>query len=245
MERRDPFLEAEWRHLALFNYEIDPELLEPLVPEGTTLDLWGGRALVSIVGFMFLDTRLLGVPIPLHASFEEVNLRYYVKREVGDEVRRGACFIKEFVPKPAVSVVARLLYNEPYSNARMDHSHMVMDEDAAASRSLMYSWRKRDWESRMELSFDGPLNEMAPGSEEEFVAEHYWGYTRQRDGGTVEYAVEHPRWEVASARDARLVCDVAKVYGEQYVDALTQAPSSVFYAEGSAVKLYPGVRITP
>ena len=245
MEKREPFLEAEWRHLALFNYEVERALLEPLVPAGTTLDAWEGKTLLSVVGFMFLDTRLAGVPIPLHASFEEVNLRFYVRREVGDELRRGVCFIKEFVPKPAVSILARLLYNEPYSTARMGHAHVVVDEEVAAARSLMYSWSKRGWESRMELSFDGPLEDMGPGSEEEFVSEHYWGYTRQRDGGTLEYEVEHPRWQVARARDARLVCDVAAVYGEEFVEALTGEPSSAFYAEGSAVKVYPGVRIDP
>ena len=242
MKTKQPFLEAEWRHLALFNYEVPPELLEPLVPAGTTLDAWEGKTLLSVVGFMFLDTRIAGVPVPLHASFEEVNLRFYVKRELGGEVRRAVSFIKEFVPKPAVSVLARLFYNEPYSTARMGHEHMLVDEEAAA-RSLAYSWRKRGWESRMELTIDGPLEEMAPGSEEEFVAEHYWGYTQQRDGGTLEYEVEHPPWRVARARDARFVCDVAKVYGEEFVEALSVEPSSVFYAEGSPVKVFSGVRI--
>jgi len=242
MKTKQPFLEAEWRHLALFNFEVPPELLKPLVPLGTTLDAWEGKTLLSVVGFMFLDTRLAGIPVPLHASFEEVNLRFYVKRELGDEVRRAVSFIKEFVPKPAVSVLARLFYNEPYSTARMDHEHILVDEEAGA-RSLMYSWRKRGSESRMELSFDGPLEEMAPGSEEEFVAEHYWGYTQQRDGGTLEYEVEHPPWRVARARSARFVCDVAKVYGEEFVEALSVEPSSVFYADGSPVKVFSGVRI--
>jgi uncharacterized protein YqjF (DUF2071 family) len=243
MEREPPFLEAEWRHLALFNFEVPSELLEPRVPAGTTLDTWEGKTLLSVVGFMFLDTRIAGISVPFHASFEEVNLRYYVKREVGDEVRRAVSFIKEFVPKPAVSVLARLLYNEPYSTVRMDHEHLVVDEEAASARSLMYSWRKGGRESRMEFTFDDSLEEMTPGSEEEFVAEHYWGYTRQRDGGTLEYEVEHPPWRVARARDARFVCDVTKVYGEEFVHALSGEPSSVFYAEGSAVKVYPGVRI--
>ena len=243
MEREPPFLEAEWRHLALFNFEVPSELLEPRVPAGTTLDTWEGKTLLSVVGFMFLDTRIAGISVPFHASFEEVNLRYYVKREVGDEVRRAVSFVREFVPKPAVSVLARLFYNEPYSTVRMNHEHQVVDEEVAAARSLMYSWRKGGGEARMELTFDGPLEEMTPGSEEEFVAEHYWGYTRQRDGGTLEYEVEHPPWRVARARDARFVCDVAKVYGEEFAHALSGKPSSVFYAEGSAVKVYSGVRI--
>ena len=72
---RAPFLCAQWRWLAMLNYEIEPAILEPLVPRGTELDFWEDRTFVSVVGFMFLDTRLLGWPIPLHRNFEEVNLR--------------------------------------------------------------------------------------------------------------------------------------------------------------------------
>jgi len=243
MSGERPFLEAEWRHLALLNYEVDPALLDPLVPAGTELDLWEGKAFVSVVGFLFLETRLKGVPIPLHGSFEEVNLRFYVKREVEGEVRRAVTFIQEFVPKPAVSLVARLFYNENYAAVPMSHSFEGFDDESSTARSLSYSWGRAGTESSIEISWDEPLEEMAPGSEEEFIAEHYWGYSMQRGGGTMEYEVEHPRWMVARARDARLRCDVAEVYGERYVEALSAEPSSVFYAAGSAVKVHSGVRI--
>jgi uncharacterized protein len=50
------FLTAEWRHLAMLNYAIDPELLRPLAPPGTELDSWNGQTLVTLVGFLFLRT---------------------------------------------------------------------------------------------------------------------------------------------------------------------------------------------
>jgi len=115
------FLTGEWRYLAMLNYRVEPALLEPLVPCGTTLDRWQGATYVSLVGFLFRDTRVLGAPIPLHRDFEEVNLRFYVSREVDGEMRRGVTFIREIVPRLAIATVARLAYNEPYVTLPMRH----------------------------------------------------------------------------------------------------------------------------
>ena len=89
------FLTAEWRNLAMLNYEVDAGLLLPFVPAGTELDDWNGKVFVSMVGFRFLKTKLFGLTIPFHSNFDEVNLRFYVRRREGDEVRRGVVFIEE------------------------------------------------------------------------------------------------------------------------------------------------------
>src|SRR5947207_15642078 len=115
-----PFLTAQWRHLVMLNYEVDADVLTPLVPAGTTLDLWQGRALVSVVGFRFLGTRVLGVSVPWHRDFDEVNLRLYVRRELeGGEVRRGVVFVREVVARRAITWLARVAYNEPYRTLPM------------------------------------------------------------------------------------------------------------------------------
>ena len=101
------FLTAQWRDLLMVNYEVDPSLLADRVPLGTTLDLFEGKCFVSLVGFMFLDTRVMDFLIPFHVNFEEVNLRFYVKRETRTEIRRGVVFIKEIVPRGAIAWVAR------------------------------------------------------------------------------------------------------------------------------------------
>jgi uncharacterized protein YqjF (DUF2071 family) len=78
------FLTAEWQHLVMLNYEVDAGLLVPFVPAGTELDDWKDKIFVSLVGFLFLNTKLLGfLPIPMHSNFEEVNLRFYVRRHTG------------------------------------------------------------------------------------------------------------------------------------------------------------------
>lgn len=238
-----PFLTATWRHVAMLNYEVDPALLDGLVPRGTELDAWQGRTYLSVVGFLFLDTRVLGVPIPLHSNFEEVNLRFYVRREAAEGWRRAVVFVKEIVPRPAIAWVARMRYNENYVAHRMDHAIAYAAGEPGRVAVVTYRWHTAGRAHRLSMSVSESPQSLRPGSEAEFIAEHYWGYAQQRDGGTVEYQVAHPPWRVAPAVDAALDCDVARVYGEQFVPALSVAPVSAFLAEGSAVTVSKGVRL--
>jgi len=233
-----PFLTAEWRQLAMLNYEVDPPSLRELVPRGCELDLWRGRAYVSVVGFLFLDTRVRGLAIPFHRNFEEVNLRFYVRRQGPEGWRRGVVFVKEIVPRTAIALVARALYNERYVALPMRHRSL-----AAGVGAVAYEWRLGARWNRISLAPATDPQPLEIGSHAEFIAEHYWGYSVQRDGGTVEYRVEHPPWRVAEATAARLDADVASLYGERFVGPLAAAPASAFLAEGSGVSVYPGIRL--
>ncbi|HZS10160.1 MAG TPA: DUF2071 domain-containing protein [Blastocatellia bacterium] len=241
------FLTAEWRWLAMINYEIDPAILRPHVPSGTELDSWQGHTFVSVVGFLFLNTRVLGLPIPFHRNFEEVNLRFYVRRKGPEGWRRGVVFIKEIVPRPAIATVARVVYNENYE--AMPMRHRLETESAARAPKLKqngtveYAWRHKGRWNSLNVRTKGEAQALVPGSEEEFITEHYRGYAAQRDGGCVEYRVEHPPWLVWQVSEAALDCDVTAVYGAQYAGCLRAAPSSTFLAAGSPVSVRRGVRI--
>jgi hypothetical protein len=240
MPGRGAFLTAEWRDLAMLNYEIDPAALAALVPRGTELDAWGGRTFVSVVGFRFLDTRLRGLAIPRHRDFEELNLRFYVRRKATDGWRRGVVFVKEVVPRRAIAWVARAFYNENYVALPMRHA--VVHDDSAASR-VGYGWFQGGRWNGLEVEFSGAPYVPADDSEEAFISEHYWGYARQRDGETLEYQVEHPRWAVWRATRAKLECDVAGFYGAEFAPALLASPTSAFVAVGSAVTVRRGARV--
>jgi hypothetical protein len=234
-----PFLTARWIHLALANYEVDPACLTAHVPRGTELDTWSGKCFVSIVGFQFRDTRVLGVPIPFHTNFDEVNLRFYVRRVERGEVKRGVVFVKEIVPRRAIAWVANALYNEKYIALPMAHD----DALASPARTLEYRWRFRGAWHRLRVALAGDAYLPDEVSEEAFITEHYWGYTAQRDGSTLEYHVEHPRWNVWRAAETELVCDVAALYGAEFAPFLARPPSSCFVADGSAVLVRRGVRM--
>lgn len=233
------FLSAQWIHLAMLNYEVDPEILAPRVPAGTSLDLWNGKCFVSMVGFQFLRTRVLGVAVPFHQDFDEVNLRFYVRRETPQETRRGVVFVKEIVPRAAIAWLARTLYNEAYVALPMSHSDHVGAEDP----SISYAWELDGKQHRLGLRPLGNPFIPPPDSEETFITEHYWGYVRQRDGTTVEYRVEHPRWEVWRGADPVFECDVAKLYGPEFAQPLGRPPSSCFLAKGSEVVVRKGTQL--
>jgi len=225
-----PFLTANWRYLAMLNYVVDPQMLTPLVPAETEIDFENGETFLSVVGFLFLDTRLLGLPIPLHRDFEEVNLRFYVRRKSADMWRRGVVFIRELVPRPAIALIARAFYGENYVAVPMKHEIEHVD----GNLKVEYFWRRgRRWES-LRMTATGEPQTIPAGSHAEFITEHYWGYTALRSGCS-EYRVEHPRWKIWNAASFEFKAEVATLYGEQFVEALNQPPRSAFIADGSPI----------
>lgn len=221
----------------MLNFECPARLLEPRVPRGTELDLWRDRVLVSLVGFMFRDTRVRGIPIPFHRTFEEVNLRFYVRRHVGNETRRGVVFIRELVPRRAIAAVARWRYNEPYTAVPMDHEIAVTPERGGR---VEYSWRLDDDRFALRGRASGPPREPGAGTEAEFITEHHWGYTRQRDGSTLEYGVEHPRWRTWSVEESRASGPLERIYGADFAAVLEAPPRSAFLVPGSPVSVFEG-----
>jgi uncharacterized protein YqjF (DUF2071 family) len=220
------FLSAQWRHLAMVSWPVERAALEPLVPLGTELDEHDGRTYVSLVGFRFLDTRLLGLAVPFHRDFDEVNLRFYLRRRTADGTQRGVAFIRELVPHRAIAWTARLCYNEPYRALPM--------ASRIESDAVDYRWRLSRWNA-LRLVASGAWGLPDPASRDGWIAEHYWGWTRQRDGGTVAYRVEHPPWRIRPATDVAIDADLAETYGPMWAGLLTGAPASAFVAEGSAV----------
>jgi hypothetical protein len=219
---------------------VDPALLLPRVPVGTELDLWQGKALISVVGFLFLSTRVRGWSIPWHRDFEEVNLRFYVRREMSDGVRRGVAFVRELVPRSAIAWMARAIYQEPYLAVPMWHQIGTVGNEI---RRVEYGWKFRNKENRLRMWLAEGPRDLQAGEEAEFIAEHYWGYTKRSDGTTAEYGVEHPPWRVVNAAATELDCDAAGLYGAEFVPFLTTRPVSSFLAEGSEVVVRGGRRL--
>jgi len=232
------FLTAEWRKLAMANYAVNPALLQPYLPYKTELDLWKDTCYVSLVGFMFQNTRLRGFRIPCHHTFEEVNLRFYVKYKDGAEWKRGVVFIKEIVPQPALTFVANRIYKENYQTMPMAHQWQTN----AGTLTVAYRWKLDNWNS-LEVVSSAQTISIANGSEEEFITEHYWGYTKFTDTRTSEYAVEHPRWNVYPVRDYTIDVNFTKVYGRNFDFLSRQKPMSVFLAEGSEIVVKKGMPI--
>lgn len=248
MER--PLFNAVWHDLIIATWAIDGALLRPYLAPGTELDRWEGDALVSIVAFDVRDTRLLGARVPFHVRFPEVNLRFHVRRKLSDGTwRRGVTFIQKMVPRGAIAYIARSLYGEPYVARPMRRAAVpeaqLHDPSSDATRSLVYEWRRDgEWERIIALT-NAPPRPMRSGSVEEFIAEQYWGYSRRAGRPTLEYQVEHPRWNISLAADCLIEADLETLYGKGFLETLSASPVSTFVAEGSAVAVYPSTPIRP
>jgi uncharacterized protein YqjF (DUF2071 family) len=225
------FLKAEWRKLAVANYSIDPEILRKYIPNNTELDLWGEKCYVSLVGFMFLNTRILRIKVPFHINFEEVNLRFYVKHLENGVWKRGAVFIKELVPKSALTFVANTLYKEHYQTVPMNHTWIENEKEIEVN----YNWEMSKSNQSFIVKAENKLIEIPEGSEAEFITEHYWGYSKISQNKTFEYEVTHPRWKMYPVKEFQIEVDFKLNYGSEFELLNHLQPVSVLLAEGSKI----------
>ncbi|MNK06511.1 hypothetical protein D3C87_244100 [compost metagenome] len=238
-QTKKTFLDAQWRKLVMINYAIDPKVLKPYLPFETELDEWNGTYYVSLIGFMFVDTRMLKMRIPFHVNFEEINLRFYVKYKDTDSHKRGVVFIKEIVPRPALTFVANTLYKENYETLKTKHSWVETDEVL----TVEYGWKKKgEWNTIKTISDKIPVD-ITLDSEEEFITEHFWGYAKISETVTSEYEVAHPRWQIYPIKEYDINVDFKQTYGPDFAFLQDQKPVSVYLAEGSEIVVKQGRKI--
>jgi hypothetical protein len=229
------FLSARWQDLVMANYEISPEVLQDFVPRGTEIDYWNGECYASLVAFKFADTAVLGFRIPFHVNFEEINLRFYVRRETAEETRRGVVFVKEIVPRLAICLVANTLYGEKYEAWRTRFEE--------TQTRLTYFWTRGNCSNKIGIEFGDSLGVPEADSHAEFIIEHYWGYTKLNDRKTGEYKVEHSKWELKEIKNVEIAVDFAGTYGERFEFLNHTEPRSVLFAAGSEISVYKGEKI--
>ena len=233
------FLTAEWCNLLMANYEIDPAVLKKYVPCHTELDDFNGTCYLSVVGFLFRNTKVNGYSVPFHRHFEEVNLRFYVRYREGFQWKRGVVFMKEIVPRRMITFVANTIYKEKYATHAMKHLWQTNGNNF----HVEYHWKlKDDWNYLKAVAEKEP-QPITKGSEEEFITEHYWGYTFINNSCTGVYEVAHPKWRVHAVKQYDVKCDVSRLYGNDFVEALHAKPRSVFLAEGSEIKVMRGTKL--
>jgi uncharacterized protein YqjF (DUF2071 family) len=226
----------------MLNYAVDPVLLAHLTPPGTELDDFNGKTYMSLAGFRFERTRLRGLWIPFHSDFDEVNLRFYVRRTAAGETRRGVVFVREIVPRWAIAKVAQVCFGERYLALPMRHK--VVEPTSEGGRiQTEYGWRYRQKWNAIRAGCRGRPAIPTQDSREAFFTEHYWGYAAQTRGGTLEYRVEHDRWRVWPVTQASFEGDVAELYGAALAECLNRPPDSALVAEGSTVSVHSGQKI--
>lgn len=227
------FLTAKWQNIIMANYEIDPSHLAPYLPKGVEFDYYQGKAYVSLVGFLFKDTSIFKIPIPFFGTFEEVNLRFYVIKKVGNEIRRGVVFINETVPNKTVAWVANKLYKEHYTAILTKHTWKIKEP----SKEIEYQWLvNKKWNS-LKVVASTTKEKMKQDSIEEFIYEHYFGYTKVNTNESIEYKINHPSWEINKVNEYHINCNFGTFYGNDFEVLNTTKPHSIMLAEGSEISV--------
>jgi hypothetical protein len=227
------FLKAKWENIIMANYAVEPEILKPYLPSGVELDLYNDKAYVSLVGFMFKHTKLFNIPIPLLGTFEEINLGFYVFRKEGNLIKRGVVFVNETIPYKAVACMANKLYKEHYTAIPTRHNWKITNE----TKNIQYEWKINNEWNHIKIEALTMSDALTPGGFQEFIFEHYFGYTKVNDHATEEYKINHPSWKTNKVTNVAIHCNFNKMYGSEFGYLSTVEPDSVFIAEGSQIEV--------
>ncbi len=226
------FLRANWENLIMANYEMEPAALEPYLPKGVELDFYNNKTYVSLVGFMFKKTSLFGVPIPFFGSFEEINLRFYVRKIEDGKIKKGVVFINETVPFKIVALLANKLYKEHYISIPTKNSIEI-----AEHKQIKYEWKINDKWNSIAVKSDTNKYTIEKATIEEFIFERYFGFTKISASSTQEYQIRHPKWMTHKMLDTHVDCDFKSMYGDAFSGLSNQTPDSIILAEGSQVSV--------
>ena len=226
------FLKANWENIVMANYEVDPSILKPYLPKGVELDYYKYKTYVSLVGFMFRKTRLFEIPIPFFGSFEEVNLRFYVRRLEGKKIKKGVVFINETVPFKIVALLANKLYKEHYISIPTKNTYVLN-----SNKNIVYEWKKNNNWNSITVNSEIAQQKIAPDSIEEFIFERYFGFTKLDKDNSQEYRIAHPKWVTNNIVSHDIRCDFGAMYGSAFANLNSKAPDSIILAEGSSVTI--------
>lgn len=227
------FLTAKWENLIMANYAVPPELLIPYLPKGTELDYFEGKTYISLVGFLFSGIKIFNISALWLDTFEEINLRFYVIRRQGDKIKRGVVFINETVPYKAVAWLANKLYKEHYTAIPTRRFEQI----TSSARQIEYFWKTDQTWNHVKVKASSVTEPMPSEGIEEFIFEHYYGYTRVSDTASIEYAIAHRRWLIYAVQDYSVECDFNAMYGSGFSFLSTTEPDTIFMAEGSGVSV--------
>lgn len=224
------FLMANWQKLLFVNYKVNKELLLPYLPTGLELDDYDNTYYLSFVAMRFDNTRVLGISFPFHKRFEEVNLRFYVKRKLSDgSYKKGVVFISEIVPKRVITMIARMLYNESYQTLAMSHQWL----DTKKFQDISYSLHKNNQTHTITVTTDNTNIDIKPQGHQDFIIERYFGYTKNKQDKTIEYEVRHKPWQTQGIINHKIDINFEDVYGEKFSFLNNLKPDSIYFTEGS------------
>ena len=229
---------AEWREIVVINFEIDPKLLRNFIPPKTELDFFNETSFVTLMARACKNVKPYGWPIVFAKSIDQILLRFYVKRKVGDTWRRGVCLIRDYLPKRKASFFLNWMFKHSFTQVPIKRTSSNFESGLPTQLpTVEYQWTTGDYVNHIKVNARSQMRQQEQETKESFVLDHHYGYT-VKEGKTYEYYVEYSPWAMWDAQSGSFDCDTENVFGRPFVRALKQRPASVFLARGSDVIIY-------
>lgn len=215
----------QWRDLTMLHWPVDPALVAPLLPAGTSPDVFDGSTYVGLVPFVMAGVRILGTPALPHLSgFAETNVRLYAVDAAG---RRGVVFRSLEASRLLPVVAARISYHLPYLWAKMAVRH--------GPDTVTYETARR-WPGPRGTGGVIRVRKGAPVATDELSSflTSRWGLFSTWYGGRTAYApVDHEAWPLHRAELIDLSQDLVVAAGLP----APVGPPHVLWSPGVSVRI--------
>ncbi len=223
--RRPLLMYHRWEALLFLHWTMPPARLQETLPDGLTVDTYGGDGYLGIVPFFMRNVRSVGLPrLPWISAFQELNVRTYVFDREGVP---GVWFYSLDCNQPLAVVAARALTGLPYFVAEMN---------ASRDDFIAYSCRRRGAKHVAQYRYRGvgEPRESALWSLEFFLLERYYFFA-QRGRSVVRAQVSHPPYLHRQAEVETWSTVPAEMDG---FETNWDSPRHTCYVDGFDVKIY-------
>jgi uncharacterized protein YqjF (DUF2071 family) len=192
-------LRQDWHHLLFLHWEVPPQELQALIPEGLDLDTFDGKAYVGLVPFTLSGVRpLLAPPLPWISTFHEVNVRTYVHRKGADP---GVWFFSLDASSTIAVAAARAAYKLAYFHAQIEFfvsNDATPTIDVTSQRDDPRGMKPGNARVRY-APMEGITTHAVPGTLDHFLLERYILYSAGDDHQLYRARVHHQPYPMQRA----------------------------------------------
>jgi hypothetical protein len=234
------FLKATWQNLIQLVYTAPIDEVQTLLPEGLTPEIFDGKAHIILSALEFRQTRVKGLKIPFHVHFPEINLRIPVRKQGVT----GVYFLRQYVPKHCIAVVAKRIYHEAYEAYPMEFlvQHVPdADEGTSIMECHCKLWKKEDTLDIQVYAVEPenyiPVDENHPPEPAVGDADFITGFGTNDKQEIIEYRIEHRKQEFFEVREWSIRGDLTKIFDDCIPKGISEMPIHVSFSHGQAVKI--------
>lgn len=204
----------EWNNAVFLHWEVELEELNKFVPSELEIDLFGGKAWVSLVAFTMEKIRPKNLPsFPPVSDFDEINIRTYVK----SNGKTGVYFLSIEGGTSLSCKVAKRISELPYRYSKMNR------------QKGLYESTNSEFEDRLTLEYQIGNSKENKTELDKWLTERY-ALFQDTDQAINEFEIHHLEWPINEIDIKRIELKYLRFKG-----LITNTPDLSHYSQGVKV----------